>query len=130
MGVGHKSDIIGSIVSSGVIQPYGWGYQDFSTPGGTSLVLTANENGSNVTFDANKVVSDTAVIVRSSDTDSLAYSGSIRLFSTKVKVSSHSNANITLNAIPHSSWGDVRVYYLYQYGVLPSNPVLAIAHNF
>jgi len=116
---------VGTLTGGGVIQPLGWGWQDFSTPGGTSLTLTANENGNNVTFNSTKIISSTAVIVRKDNPDSFAYSGAIRLFSTKISVSSHTADSITLNAIPHASWGDLRVYYLYNYGVLPINYTLA-----
>lgn len=117
---------LGSIVLAGrPVQPLGWGWQDFAAGSGPSLTITDNENGSDIEFSADNIISETAVIVRKDDTDSFAYSGTTRLFSTKIAVSSHTAQNVTLNATPHSSWGDVRVYYLYNYEALPKNYTLA-----
>jgi hypothetical protein len=123
----ESSGKVGSIALGGVLQSLGWAWQDFASGSGPSLTLSANENGSNVEFDPTRVVSSSAVIVRKDDTDSFAYTGSIRLFSTKVSVQSHTGVSVTLNAAAHSSWGDLRVYYLYHYPVLPTDYTLAPA---
>lgn len=96
----------------------GWGYQDFTAGAitGTSVTLTANENGTGITFDSTKVINSSAVIVRAADTETKAYSGITRLFSTKVEVSAHTGASVTLNAIPNATWGNIRIYYYYDYG--------------
>jgi hypothetical protein len=107
-----------------------WGYQDFTagTITGTSVTLSANENGTGFTFDSTKIVNSSAVIVRKTNTESFAYSGTTRLFSPRVKVSTHTgNTAIVLNAIPHSSWGDLRIYYIYQYTRIPNSYTMAPA---
>jgi hypothetical protein len=80
----------------------GWGYQDFAVPVGPGpLTLTENKNGLGIVFSSAKVVSGTAVIVRTLDPESYAYSGTTRLFSTKVKVTNHTADIVTLNVTPH-----------------------------
>lgn len=96
---------------------YGWGYQDFTagTIAGVNVTLTANQNGTDVVFENSKIISSTAVIVRKSNTDSFAYTGITRTFSTRVVVNSQIEAVIVLNGIPDVSWGDLRIYYMYTY---------------
>lgn len=95
----------------------GWGYQDFTagTITSTSLTLSVNTNGTDITFSSENLINNSAIIRLKSNEADCAYSGVTKLFSTKVEVSSHTGANVTLNAIPHSSWGDIRVYYYYSY---------------
>ena len=100
----------------------GWGYQDFTvgTIGTTSVTLTANENGSGITFDPLLVLNSSAVIVRKADPESFAYSGTTRWFSTKIAVTAHTADSITLNAIPNATWGDLRIYFYYTYDRFPA----------
>jgi len=107
---------------------YGWGYQVF-TAGDittTSVTITTNSNGSNVEFVASQVVNNSAYIVRDSDIDTKPYTGVTALFSTQVKATANTNDAVTLSGVPHSSWGDLRIYYLYQYITgLPNDFTLA-----
>lgn len=118
-------NVLGSI--SHKSSSLGWGYQDFSSVLGTSITLSDNENGEGIIFDSARIVSSTAVVVRTLDPDTFAYSGALRLFSTKISVLDHTGTAITLNAIPHASWGDIRVYFLYNYASLPKIFTLAPA---
>jgi len=106
----------------------GWAYQDF-TAGVISTVnvtLTKNDNGTGIIFDAAKVISSSAVIVDKSDPDARVYTGTVRLLSTEIEVSAHTAAAVTLNGVPHITWGDVRIYYLYDFGAkLPEDFTLA-----
>lgn len=103
----------------------GWGYQDFPAASGPSLTLTANENGT-VTFNAAQIISNSAQIVLTSDPESFPYTGTTKLFSTKVIVNSQTGTAVVLNAVPNASWGQVRVYYMYNYGAsLPDGYTLA-----
>ena len=93
----------------------GWGYQDFAANSGPNLTLTANDNGTNIVFESSRVISNTAIVVIDDGTDTKAYTGTTRLFSTKVEVSTHTGVSITLNGTPNASWGGIRVYYYYSY---------------
>ncbi len=105
----------------------GWGYQDFTAGeiNSTSVTITANNNGSGYTFNPGAIISSTAVIVLKANGDEKAYSGSIKLFPTMVEVVSQNGVNITLNAIPHISWGDIRIYYFYNYLKVPRDYMIA-----
>jgi hypothetical protein len=105
----------------------GWGYQDFTAGeiNSTNVTITANNNGTGYTFNPISIISGTAVIVLKNNGDEKAYSGSIKLFSTIVEVVSHNGVNITLNAIPHISWGDIRIYYYYNYLKIPRDYIIA-----
>ena len=107
----------------------GWGYQTFpqGTIDTTSVTITDNENGySNSNFDPTKIINSSAVIVRASDPETFAYNGVYRLFSTKIGVATHTGAEISLDGIPDASWGDLRVYYYYNYdNGIPSGYSLA-----
>jgi hypothetical protein len=97
----------------------GWGYQDF-TAGAittTSVTITANENGTDYygSFSSSNIISNTAVCVRADYPAKKAYTGTTALFSTKVSVSAHSGASVTLSGVPHSTWGNIRIYYFYNY---------------
>lgn len=104
---------------------FGWAYQDFASIAGTSVTLTANDNGTSAPFSVPDIISSSAFIVRAADTDTVPYSGVTKLFSTQVKVTAHTADAITLNAIPDASWGSLRIYYLYQYSTFPVNYTLA-----
>lgn len=97
----------------------GWGYQDFTVGAinNVNVTLTANENGTAIIFDTSKIISNSAIVVLKSNNEEKAYSGVSKLFSTKVEVTAHTLASITLNAIPNAVWGDIRIYYYYDYGV-------------
>lgn len=96
----------------------GWAYQDF-TAGAittTSVTLSDNENGTYpYVFNSDKIVNSTAVIVRASDPTKKAYTGTTKLFSSKVSVSAHTGTSVTLSGVPHSTWGGLRIYFFYQY---------------
>lgn len=101
-----------------------WQYQDFSSPVGTSLSLSAFENGTGLAFDASYIQDDTATIVLVSDntappTTTLSFPGSV-LPGNRVEVSSHIGTTVILNQAPDSSL-TCRVYYLVS---VPSNIAL------
>ena len=103
----------------------GWGYQDYPAGSGPNLTITANENGS-VLFNSTSVVSNSATVVRVLDPESFAYTGTTKLFSSKVEVTSQIGTAVRLDAIPNVSWGAIRVYYMYNYGKsLPDSYTLA-----
>lgn len=110
-GVGAGSSGLGS-------DTIGWGYQDFTAGSiaSTNVTLTANENGSGFIFSSANIVSGSAVVVRADNTETKAYTGTLKLFSRKVDRSSHTGDSVTLTGVPHVSWGDIRIYYLYNYG--------------
>lgn len=105
----------------------GWGYQDFSAGEiySTNVTITKNQNGNSIAFNPSKIINNTAVIVLKSNGDEKAYSGTTKLFSSKVEVSSQDGVNIVLNFIPNTSWGDLRIYYYYTYNVIPVNYSIA-----
>lgn len=95
-----------------------WTYQDFSAGSitGTSVTLTANERGVNedgspLSFDSSKIISSTALILRS-DNDKAVQRSGVTGFLGKVKVSAHSGASVTLSHIPNSS-APIRIWYHY-----------------
>jgi hypothetical protein len=77
--------------------------------------LTANDNGTNIIFEGDRVISSTAVITVDDGTDTKAYTGATKLFSTKVEATAHTGTSVTLNGTPDVSWGGIRVYYYYSY---------------
>lgn len=97
----------------------GWGYEDFTAGAitSTSVTLSDNENGTDsYGFETGRIISGSGVIVRKDYPSRKPYTGMTRLFSTKVEVSTHtSNTTVTLSGVPHSTWGDIRIYYLYDY---------------
>lgn len=125
--LGFRKRILGSIAggSGAGTNSLGWAYQDFAAGSGPNLTITDNENGTGLAFEASRIISDSAVIVRADNPDSFAYSGTTWLFSTKIAVTSHTGTAVTLNAIPHTTWGDVRVYYLYNFEIFPTDYTLA-----
>ena len=101
-----------------------WTYQDFSAGSitGTSVTLTANERGVNedgspLSFDSSKIISSTALILRSDNNKAVQRNG-VTGFLGKVKVSSHSGASVTLSHVPNSS-APIRIWY--HYSELASN---------
>ena len=90
-----------------------FGYQDFVAGAitGTSVTITANENGTSAPFTSSKVISGSAFVVKQSDQEEYIYTGATKFFSSKVTVNSNTTAAITLSGIPHSSWGSVRIWY-------------------
>lgn len=119
--------ILGMLRESDLESFNGWGYQDFTAGeiNSTSVTITLNQNGENVVYSPNLSVNNSAVIVRKADLESFAYTGPIKLFSTKVVVNSFIDNAITLNGVPHSSWGDLRIYYIYHYSEFPKNYEIA-----
>lgn len=102
---------------------YGWGYQDFDAGviSGTSVTITANSNGTGFTFDAaNLTITNSAAIVRVADIDTVPYTGTTTLFSSKVKATAQTGVSVTLSGVPHASWGACRIYYYYKYDKVPT----------
>lgn len=101
----------------------GWGYQEFAynalSSGANNNILTANENGDNIKFSTDRIVTNTAIICRGGTdrtlTDLPIYTGVTRLFSSKIKITAHTTDSITLSGTPHSSRTPVRVYFLFSY---------------
>lgn len=95
-----------------------WTYQDFNAGSitGTSVTLTANqrgvnEDGSPLSFDSSKIISSTALILRSDNNKAVQRNG-VTGFLGKVKVSAHSGASVTLSHVPNSS-APIRIWYHY-----------------
>jgi hypothetical protein len=105
----------------------GWGYQDFTAGdiSSTGVTITENQNGTGIVFDAANMVNNSGVIVRASDTIKVPYTGSISLFSSKVTVTENTGDSIVLSGIPHVSWGDCRIYYIYNYTTIPQGYTMA-----
>ena len=104
----------------------GWAYQDFPITGDpvftdTTFTITDNENGDNIPFIPERVVNGSAIICTAASATPLIgftplYSGLLKLFSTKIKVLSHTvNTTVEINAAANVSWGTARVYYYYEY---------------
>jgi len=114
----------------------GWGYQDF-TAGSittTAVTISANENGTDLYgLDTAKIVDSTAIVVRKDYPAKKAYTGTTVLFSSKVAASAHTGTSVPLSGVPHTTWGDIRVYYFYDYPLgIPQNyqmPSKAVAEN-
>lgn len=118
IGILGRGDSSGSGAGGTLGSPtYGWGYQDFpaGTIGLTNVTITANDNGTGIVFDAGKIVSNTAIIVRADANEEKAYTGTSKLFSTLVNVSGHTGVSVNLTGVPHISWGDIRIFYYYRY---------------
>jgi len=117
---------LGTIGTGFLKNPLGWAWQDYSSIPGTGVTITRNDNGTMLEdFDPAKIISDTAVIVTKDNPDAFAYTGTIPLISTKVSVTSHTGDSVTLNAVPHTSYADFRIYYLYRFEVLPTDYTIA-----
>lgn len=101
-----------------------WQYQDFSAGIGSSISLTAFQNGTGLTFDSSYILNDTAAIVLQSDLDAPPTSTTsfpARLLpGNRVKVSTHISDTIILNQAPAAST-PCRVYFLISLpdGILP-----------
>jgi len=93
----------------------GWAYQDFSGVAGTALTLSANSNGNYIVFRDSRIINNSAVAVRTLDPSTKAYTGTSKLFSSKVEVTAHTGTSVTISGIPNATWGDLRIYYLYDY---------------
>ncbi len=92
-----------------------WQYQDFSSPLGASLTLSAFQNGSGLSFNASYIVPDSAVAVLTSDnskppTTTLSIPGRW-LPGNRVNVGSHTGTTVVLDQIPESSL-DCRIWFL------------------
>jgi hypothetical protein len=103
-----------------------WAYQDFA-PGqinSTTVILTANQNGSGTFFFPGKIVSGIgrAAIFRSDDLEAYVYTWieTIPLFSSKIYVVTINEDEVTLNAIPHSSYS-IRIWYKINSSSIPFN---------
>ena len=110
-----------------------WAYQDFSAGviSSTSATLTANENGTSAPFITGDIINSSATIFRQ-DALSYSYSGVTKWLSTKVKVDSHSSASITLNAVPNSTWGTIRIWYQIKATSIPDDyrlPPMTVQSN-
>lgn len=90
-----------------------WAYQDFAAGiiDNTSVILTANQNGIGSIFNSNNIISGRGYICQASDSESYIYTGTEKLFSTKVKITSQTGNNITLSGVPNIIWGDIRIWY-------------------
>jgi hypothetical protein len=105
-----------------------WGY--FDIPSGTItsgyLEITDNLNGNSITYNPSSVINNSAVIVQKTNNSALLYDGTFKIFSHKVEVTSNTISGVMLNYVPHISWGDARVWYLYTYYAgLPNNHTIA-----
>ena len=114
----------------------GWAYQDFTagTITTTSVTISANENGTDsYGFETGRIISGSAIIVLADTPAKKAYTGTTRLFSTKVAVTAHTGTAVTISGVPHSDWGDIRVYYFYDFPLgVPRDyqiPSKAVAEN-
>lgn len=92
-----------------------WQYQDFGAPVGTSLTLSAFQNGTGLVFDSSYIVDDSATIVLTSDnskppTTTLSIPGRW-LPGNRVEVSSHIGTTVVLDQLPESTL-NCRVWYL------------------
>lgn len=106
----------------------GWAWQDFPVGNitGTNVVLSENHNGTGAVFDSTKIINNSTIVVQSQYPENKVYTGSTKLFSQIVSSTGNTLQNVTLSGIPHVSWGNVRIYYLYIYeNGLPSNYTLA-----
>ncbi len=128
IGILGRGTSSGSGSSGGVGSPvYGWGYQDFTagTIGTTNVTITNNQNGT-ISFDSSKVVSNSAIIVRADANEEKAYTGTSKLFSSLVNVSSHTGVSVNLTGVPHVSWGNIRIFYYYRFDTgLPDGYIMA-----
>ena len=106
----------------GAIRRVYWAFQDFlaGTINSTTVTITENINGITEGFRIEDILGNSAILVAQNEIEYI-YSGSTKLFSQLVKVVSHNENTITLNAIPHVNWGIVRVYYQVFYDVTPEN---------
>lgn len=88
-----------------------WGYQDFGAGVITTnyVTLTDNSNGISAPF-VTADITGNGFIVRSDDTEKYCYTGTTKLFSTKIKINSITNDAVVLSGIPHSSY-PIRIYY-------------------
>lgn len=92
-----------------------WAYQDFAAGviTGTSVTLTANNNVESGTgyFAVGDIISGTAGIFRIVGKGLPAYTGTLKIFSSKVRVTGQTADSITLSGEPNASWGDIRIWY-------------------
>lgn len=91
-----------------------WQYQDFAAPLGSSITLSAFENGTSV-FNPLYIIDNTAVATLTNNNSAPpTTTNSIPakyLPSNRVSVSSHIGTTVTLDGIPEASQ-NVRIYYL------------------
>lgn len=114
----------------------GWGYEDFAAGAitTTSVTISDNENGTDAYgFDSSNIINGSGICVLADTPAKKAYTGTSRVWSTKVAVSAHTGAAITLTGVPHANWGDIRIYYFYDYPLgVPRDyqiPSKAVAEN-
>lgn len=122
------NDMFTELYDSKITTVRGWGYQDFDAGviTTTSVILTANTNGTGITFDSTKIVSGTSVICLVSDNLKVPWTGTNTfIFSSKVTATNVADT-VTLSGVPNSYWGAVRIYYLYDYvGKIPQGNLIA-----
>jgi len=89
-----------------------WGYQDFAAGSvlTTSIILTANENGDDASFDISKITGGSAAIFSGDNPLEYVYTSAGKFFGTLISVSSHTGANITINKIPNPAT-NIRIWY-------------------
>lgn len=102
-----------------------WAFQDYAVGeiASTSTTITKNQNGDNAVFDTSIIIGGSACIFRQ-DGVSFAYSGTTQLFSKKIKVTAQDVDSITLNDIPHETWGALRIWYQIRTNTLPVGYIL------
>lgn len=108
-----------------------WAYQDFLAGSilSTSVTITANSNGVAGLFLPANIISGSAAIFRQ-DGESYAYTGTTKLFSSKVQVNSQTLDSITLSGVPNASWGTLRIWYQIRATSIPfgyTNPPLTVS---
>lgn len=116
---------VGSPVASAISYGRWWFYQDFTAGSGPGITLTDNENGTGLSFSSSKIVNNSAVVTNVYGVP--VYTSATPTDTNRVYVSAHSGASVTLSGVPDSSYGTIRIWYLYteSTGSLPINMIVA-----
>jgi hypothetical protein len=105
-----------------------WLYQDFAAGSGPSLTITANSNGSGITFSAANIVNSSAVVTKTSGNP--IYNSVTEIPANLVSVSTHAAAAVTLDGTPAVGEGVIRIWYLYTFQSTDSPTALEVAPQF
>lgn len=123
--LGRSGSWVGTSVAGAIASGRWWFYQDFSAGSAGPLTLTDNENGTGIVFSSANLVANSSVITDTGGQP--VYTSATSTSANRVTVSSQVGAVVTMSGTPHSSFGSVRVWYLYtaSTGSLPLNMTVA-----
>lgn len=105
-----------------------WLYQDFAAGSGPNITITDNENGTGLSFDAARIVDNSAVVTKTNGNP--IFTNTAELPSQLVSVTSNTGASVVLDSTPAVGEGTVRIWYLYSMSTEEAPSDIELAPHF